>query len=137
MSKLKKKYEFSYDGLCIVIPSGGEAIKLEGKTLHHCVGGYAQRHMDGVTTILFLRRAEHPEKPMVTIEMSGNNIKQIHGWDDERTICEENPNRTPCMELYADFLTVWLDWLKAGSKRDKKGNPIIPKKYLQQEVKTA
>lgn len=136
-NKLKKKYEFSYDGLCIVIPSGGEAIKLEGKTLHHCVGGYAQRHMDGVTTILFLRRAEHPEKPMVTIEMSGNNIKQIHGWDDERTACPENPGRTPCMELYAEFLTVWLDWLKAGSKRDKKGNPIIPKKYLQQEVKTA
>ena len=41
------------------------------------------------------------------------------------------------MKLYAEFLTVWLDWLKAGSKRDKKGNPIIPKKYLQQEVKTA
>ena len=31
------------------------AIKREGRVLDHCVGGYADRHMKGVTTILFLR----------------------------------------------------------------------------------
>ena len=117
------------------MPFGSEDIVQEGKRLHHCVGGYAQRHINGAVTILFLRRNE--KVPMVTIEMSGNSIRQIHGWDDERTACPENPNCTPCMKLYAEFLTVWLDWLKAGSKRNKKGNPNIPKKYLQQEVKTA
>lgn len=133
--KLEKKYRFGYGGLTVCVPFGSEDIVQEGKRLHHCVGGYAQRHIEGAVTILFLRRNE--KVPMVTIEMSGNNIRQIHGWDDERTACPENPKRTPCMKLYAEFLTVWLDWLKAGSKRDKKGNPIIPKKYLQQEVKTA
>lgn len=132
---LEKKYKFSFEGLNICVPFGSEAIVQEGKLLHHCVGGYAERHINGAVTILFLRRNE--KMPMVTIEMRGNTIVQIHGWDDERTACPENPKRTPCKELYADFLAVWLDWLKTGSKRDKKGNPTLPKKYLHQEVKTA
>ena len=132
---LQKRYAFSYDGLTVSVPTGAEDIKREGECLHHCVGGYVERHLNGATTILFLRRDENV--PMVTIEMDGAKIRQIHGWDDERSACEENPERTRCEELYADFLTVWLAWLKSGSKRDKQGDPILPRKYQQQEAKTA
>lgn len=132
---LTEKYTFSYGGLTVCVPEGGESIKNEGKSLHHCVGGYAERHLNGATTILFLRRDANV--PMVTIEMGGNTLRQIHGWDDERTACAENPNRERCETLYADFLTVWLAWIKAGSRRDKQGEPILPRKYQQQEAKTA
>lgn len=132
---LEKRYAFSYGGMCIVIPSCANAIVQEGKTLHHCVGGYADRHIKGATTILFLRREEDPKKPLVTIEMAGNRIEQIHGWDDERTACKENPKRISCRVLYKAFLEVWKEWLDAGSKRNKDGTPKLPRKL--KEVKTA
>ena len=52
------KYEFELDGLRIVFPMTAAAIRREGKLLRHCVGGYADRHMKGVVTILFLRSEE-------------------------------------------------------------------------------
>ena len=132
---LEKRYAFSYGGMCIVVPSCANAIVQEGKTLHHCVGGYADRHIKGATTILFLRREDAPKKPLVTIEMDGNKIRQIHGWDDERTACKENPKRISCRVLYKAFLEVWQAWMDAGSKRNKDGTPKLPRKF--KEVKTA
>ena len=91
------------------------------------MGGYADRHLNGKTTILFLRDRQSPGKSLVTMEMNGNKIVQIHGWDDERTACKANPKRKSPRELYAEFLGPWLAWLEAGSKRDKHGRPVMPK----------
>ena len=123
--KLVKKYTFALGGFEIQVPRNGTEISEEGKRLHHCVGGYAERHLKGATIILFLRRSEQKDTPLVTIEMKGNKIVQIHGFDDERTACPENPNRTPCRKLYDYFLEPWLQWLAEGSKRDKEGNPVL------------
>lgn len=101
----------------------------EGKALKHCVGGYADRHIEGLVTILFLRDKRRPGRPLVTIEMCGNSIVQIHGWDDERTACKENPKRISPRKIYEEFLDEWLDWLAAGSKR-KKGLPVIYKEAI-------
>lgn len=49
----------------------------EGKTLHHCVGGYAERHAKGVTTILLVRANEAPGRPLYTMEVRGS-VKE--GW---------------------------------------------------------
>lgn len=49
----------------------------EGKTLHHCVGGYAERHAKGETTILFVRDNENPDKPLYTMEVRGS---EKEGW---------------------------------------------------------
>lgn len=49
----------------------------EGKTLHHCVGGYAERHAKGVTTILLVRENDNPDKPLYTMEVIGS-VKE--GW---------------------------------------------------------
>ena len=54
--KLEKQFAFSADGLSIVVPGGVQDIVREGRILKHCVGGYADRHVDGKTTILFLRK---------------------------------------------------------------------------------
>ena len=51
----------------------------EGKALGHCVGGYAGRHMDGKTNIVFLRRADTPDKSLYTIEIDGAEVRQAYG----------------------------------------------------------
>ena len=79
----KQKYEFELDGLIIRFPLTSAAIRYEGKVLNHCVGGYAERHIKGVLTILSLRRAEEPNRPYVTIEMNGNRIVQVHGYKND------------------------------------------------------
>ena len=128
VKSLARRYTYT-DGELLVRPAvNAEEIVREGKLLHHCVGGCADRHISGATTILFLRRRSAPGKPLCTIEMNGNNIRQIHGWDDERTVCEDNPNRENPRKIYAAFLDEWQRWLGSGSKRDKAGRPIIRKK---------
>ena len=128
VKSLARRYTYT-DGELLVRPAvNAEEIVREGKLLHHCVGGYADRHISGATTILFLRRRSTPRKPLCTIEMKGNSICQIHGWDDEWTACEDNPNRENPRNIYAEFLNEWTAWLKGGSKRDKAGRPIIKKK---------
>lgn len=135
LGQLCRRYTYT-DGTWLIRPPHGAAeIVAEGKALKHCVGGYADRHVNGRTTILFLRDKADPERPRVTIEMRGNEIVQIHGWDDERTKCKANPKRESPRKLYAEFLNGWIAWLGAGSKRDKKGRPVLPEKA--QEVRTA
>lgn len=117
----RKKYEFALDGLMIRFPLTAAAIRYEGKVLSHCVGGYADRHIKGVLTILFLRRVSQPNKPYVTIEMDGNRIVQVHGYRNDRD--SQSPKVT-----HKEFFDTWLAWLKAGSKRDKDGKPVLPRK---------
>lgn len=134
LKKLARRYTWS-DGCYLVRPPvNGEEIKREGQALRHCVGGYADRHLAGTTTILFLRDIHRPRKPLATIEISGEKILQIHGWNNELTACKENPGRIPCRALYRDFLQAWQAWLEAGSPRDRRG---IAKKIKQKEEKTA
>jgi len=112
----------------------------EGKALHHCVGGYAARHMEGVTTILFLRRTNAPATPYITLEMDGNQLRQIHGYDNERSACPENPGRVSPRTIHKKFLDTWLRWLRAGSKRNEDGAPKVPRRKAaadDEQVKTA
>lgn len=119
--KLCRKYEFAMSGLRIVVPKGGSEIIREGKTLHHCVGGYAARHIEGKTTILFLRHEKRPERPWMTIELTGSDtIRQIHGYRNEGYNHAQDPG-----ERYGWFLDAWLAWVHNGSRRDKKGRPVI------------
>ncbi|MBQ0038352.1 MAG: PcfJ domain-containing protein [Clostridiales bacterium] len=117
---LAKKYTYT-DGTLLIRPpvSCGE-ITAEGKYLKHCVGGYAHRHADGKTTILFLRRRDRPGIPLCTIEMKGSKIIQIHGYRNEWEPCRDNPQRKDPRELYKGFLGAWIAWVEAGSKREKK-----------------
>ncbi|MBR2934889.1 MAG: PcfJ domain-containing protein [Oscillospiraceae bacterium] len=124
---LAARYTYT-DGRWLIRPPAGAAeIVAEGKALKHCVGGYADRHINGQTTILFLRDRQRPGRPLVTIEIRGSNIIQIHGWDDERTACKDNPQRLSPREIYKDFLDGFVGWVEGGSKRNRKGYPVLPK----------
>ena len=128
---LEKKYSFKLGGLRILIPNSAEEIIAEGKTLHHCVGGYAARHVQGKTVILFLRNAKKPMRSFLTIEMIKRKgrmeIMQIHGYRNEGYANRKGEREAVNPRVrYAWFLDVWLDWVNAGSKRDKDGNPVLP-----------
>lgn len=120
-AKLQVKYGFEGDGYLIRAPYTPEEIAEEGKALHHCVGGYAQRHIEGKTTILFLRSMAEPATPYVTIEMHGTELAQIHGYQNDRY--GPSPGKT-----HKELIETWLAWVKAGSKRDKEGRPRVAKK---------
>lgn len=128
-AKLDKRYGFESEHYLIRPPIDAQEIVSEGKMLRHCVGGYADRHMDGKTTILFLRDKQYPAHSLVTIEMNGNHLVQVHGYRNELAPCAENPNLIPPIKLYAEILTPWLEWVASGSKRQEKtGEPILSKK---------
>ena len=82
--KLEKKYGFAMSGYVIRAPLGKDEILAEARKLQHCVGGYADRHIQGKTTILFMRKAKKPNEPWLTIEMNGNKLVQIHGYKKRR-----------------------------------------------------
>ena len=124
----KLKYEFELDGLRIVFPLSSAAIKREGQVLHHCVGGYAERHIKGVLSIVFLRRADAPHRPYVTIEMRGDQIQQIHGESNDLHD-GIGPRRR-----HKEFLDAWLRWLQAGSPRNEDGTPKISRPRKQKEA---
>jgi len=122
LKERREKYEYEADGLCIVFPATAAAIKREGRVLEHCVGGYAERHINGTLSIVFLRRSSAPHEPYVTIEMHGNQLIQIHGYQNECVPGAVSPRVT-----HKGFLEKWLRWLKAGSKRDDEGRPVVPR----------
>ncbi len=119
------KYEFEMDGFKIMVPVSASEIVKEGRTLHHCVGGYAARHIKGACTILFFRRARKPGTSFVTIEMKGLNgdeIRQMHGYQNEGYKGAVSP-----LNRYRHIIDAWLDWVRSGSKRDGSGKPILKK----------
>ena len=84
---LRENYEYIGDSFRIVVPMTEAEITNEGQMLHHCVGGYATRHLERATTILFLRTNETPDKSYYTIEVSGIDngpcVRQIHGFGNK------------------------------------------------------
>ena len=127
---LEKKYSFALGELRVVIPVSSAEIVQEGKTLHHCVGGYAARHIEGKTTILFIRKRRTPGRSFLTVELYEERgkvkIRQVHGYRNEGYAkADERENVRPAAR-YAWFLDTWLGWVNAGSPRDKAGNPALP-----------
>lgn len=114
MQKLQAKREAIYqydDGeYVIVLPQSMQDIIDEGKVLQHCVGGYADRHAEGKTTILFMRSCSDPSKPLYTIEMTTNDeVRQAYGF--------KNQSKPP-----KEFIDKWLSEieLRKKPKRSKK-----------------
>ena len=110
----RKKYEYTDERFMITLPPDMQSIIDEGKALSHCVGGYADRHAEGKTTILFLRKVTEPAVPFYTVEIDGDKIRQYHGFANDR----ENGYK-PLPEVKA-FVEKWLKWVEKGSKRPKK-----------------
>lgn len=128
---LEKKFAFALEGLRVVVPVSSAEIVQEGKTLHHCVGGYAARHIEGKTTILFIRKRRTPGRSFLTVELSEDkrgrwSIVQVHGYRNEGYASGEAKEAVRPSTRYKWFLDAWLGWVNAGSQRDKEGSPVLP-----------
>lgn len=117
-----RMYEFTYGGYSIIVPESVQDIINEGNKLHHCVGGYADRHFKGVLEILFLRKTSAIKTPFVTLELAHRPqpkskvvIRQMYG--------KGNSTVKPQFQWFIDS---WTEWLLQGSPRDKDGAPMIP-----------
>lgn len=95
---------FETNELIMKAPESRTEIILEGKMLQHCVGGYVQRHADGKTNILFIRKKDEPDMPYFTIEVSNNyHIVQCHGYRNEAT-CAKPDEIIDFEKRYTEFL---------------------------------
>ena len=85
--KLKKKYLYESGGYIIRPAASASEIVMEGRTLHHCVGGdtYLRKHASGRSTILFMRFSDEPNIPYITVEISDDGeIMQWYGAYDKK-----------------------------------------------------
>lgn len=81
-----RELEWSDGSICAVLPRGNYDLVAEGKALHHCVGGYGEKHVKG-SLIVFIRHARRPERSWFTlnIDVTGKSWKevQLHGYGNE------------------------------------------------------
>ena len=84
----------------------------EGKTLHHCVGGYIKRMAEGETAIFFLRKVSEPDKPFYTLELQKKRVIQC------RTEHNASYDRNPDVK---NFVDMWMEKVvkKGGKKKAK------------------
>lgn len=108
---LCKKYRYEKDGFLIRPAKDAEEIVMEGRLLHHCVGGenYLSKHNDGTTSILFLRKQEEQDTPYITIEIRGTEIIQWYGIHDTK----------PDKEEMQKVIDTYVDYLKSKHKQRK------------------
>lgn len=79
--------EWSDGEICIRLPRSLTELVREGATLHHCVGGYGDKHLSGSDVIFFVRHARRPERSWYTLDIRMNAGEprevQLHGYKNE------------------------------------------------------
>lgn len=112
--EVKEKYEYRGKDYLITAPGCIEDILKEGDALHHCVdkgGNYFERIHTRESYILFLRKAEEPEKPYYTLEIEPDGtIRQ------KRT---EYNRQLPDIEKAGHFLKLWQGQLQKKLSREE------------------
>ena len=96
--------------ICLIARTPEDLIK-EGTFLQHCVGkmNYDQKMAKEQSLIFFIRNANEPDKPFVTVEYSlqSNRIIQSHGAH----------NSKPSDEVMTYLNKVWLPYAKRKLKQ--------------------
>lgn len=107
--KLRNKYYYEDDRYIIRPARSAEEIVMEGRLLHHCVGGnaYLGKHNTGQTYILMLRFREEPDVPYITVEIDAKNPTILQWYGDK--------DRKPDRENMRKWLNTWLKKLKTGT----------------------
>lgn len=108
VAKKLKFYEYEGDKYCIIAPTSGQDLINEGRNNRNCVGSYIRNILNGRDMIFFMREKAHPEKSMITIELSPNG-KEI--WQKYETA-----NRYITDPKKLEFIDEWMTEI---SKRQK------------------
>ena len=103
--ELRKKYYYEDDDYIIRPARAAEEIVMEGRLLHHCVGGdnYLRKHNNRETYILMLRFKQKPKEPYITVEIDSGRpyIKQWYGKRDTKP---DKKNIDTWLDNYLEFL---------------------------------
>lgn len=91
--KSRADYEYSGEKFTVTMPRNSMEICREAIAQGNCAMEYINDHAHGKTTILFVRKKDHPDKPLVTMEVRDWVIRQVYG----------RSNSIPKKEIY-DFL---------------------------------
>lgn len=76
-NKYLQKYLYEDERLKIVIPTTALDLYNEGKNNNNCVASYCDRHADGKTNILFIRKKDNPFNSYITLELNENKKEII------------------------------------------------------------
>ena len=107
-------------GLLIRQPYTIKEIVQEGKKLHHCVGGYADRHAEGKLTILFIRKLSEPHTPYYTMEVDLDlKIVQCRGYKNNMAGNPKPELIKVFEERFQDYLDIIRMKRKAAAKKKK------------------
>lgn len=106
---LRKRYIYEDDNYIIRPARSAEEIVVEGRILHHCVGGdnYLQKHNDGTTYILMLRHKADPETPYITAEIDGTQLRIVQWYGSN--------DRKPDGKIMQKWLDNYITKLKSGN----------------------
>ena len=91
-----KNLEYSNDVFCIVSPSDIEDLINEGSELSHCVASYTNDIINGNCKILFIRDRVNLNKPLATVEVRNDNVRQARGFGNRKVTKKE-----------AEFIDEW------------------------------
>ena len=111
--RLCEKYSAAAGGYIIRPAKDAAEIVTEGRLLHHCVGGdrYLRSHNNGRSFILFLRKTDAKDIPLITVEIRDEKIIQWYGAYDKK------PNKK--------LIDAWLaQYCKELQKRKKKPKTV-------------
>lgn len=106
---LRNKYFYEDDRYIIRPARSAEEIVMEGRLLHHCVGGdnYLNKHNRGITYILMLRFKKEPDIPYITVEIDAKEHRVIQ-WYGERDKKTDEKNMQ-------EWINTWITKLKTGT----------------------
>ena len=101
----------SKSGYAVIIAHSPDELIDEGKALHHCVGnrGYDKRVVEEKSLIFFVRHADKPDEPFVTMEYSlkTHKVLQLYG----------KGNHCPSEEVQNYIYKKWLPQANRTLKR--------------------
>ena len=110
--KYTERYGFEKLGYRVIAPKNTGEIVSEGQMMHHCVGGYADRHAEGKLAILFIRKVDALCEPYATVEVHDSVVWQVQGKNNKPTWEKEADHG----ESFKQFLNDWKKYIKRKVK---------------------
>jgi len=98
--KLQRQYAFRAHGLVMRPYESVSEIQAEGRTLHICIGSYAERYIEGGTVICCLRREEEPDVPFRAVEFSAATGKLVQDRGEHNDIYGIEPGTQKQLRLF-------------------------------------
>ncbi|MBR6636894.1 MAG: PcfJ domain-containing protein [Phascolarctobacterium sp.] len=109
LAKVFKSY--ADDNYLVRLPKSANEVKQEGLRLHHCVGSYVPRVINGSSVILFVRDKNKSDVPFYTLELSPKDFHVVQ--------CRTKHNASAPAEVM-EFVNKYVGTLVADANKNKK-----------------